>query len=208
MHNSKTAFWITYVIVCAAICAFVYASFMGVKGVLEGIQQPNSSITARLVETLSAPGQQPELATWAALEFDALENRQSRADSMLETRTWLRFMSSSFGAILVMCGAIFILTRVKIDQFQLESNTDVWKVAIGTTSPGMVMVLAGTFLMTMPLSTKQEITIRDGNAYPPPFETQQRVTNQQDAACQAARENGDAELIEINCKNVEGNRDD
>lgn len=180
-------------------------SHSGLQAILAGIQAPNSTLSAAAVEKLNASGEDMKLAAWTALELDTLENRQARAESMLETRTWLRFMSASFGAILVMCGAIFILTRVTMDMLDVKAEAEAWKIAFATNSPGLVMVFVGAFLMTMPLSSGQEISVRDGWAYLPPYPAgtplvQSDADKEQHAkACEYARSVKDQNLIEANC---------
>ena len=84
----------------------------------------------------------------AALEKDATAFRTHRLQAFNATRTWLRFMSLLFGAILVIIGASFILGKITTP----ESNTqmeagDRLKVSMATTSPGLILILFGVVLI-------------------------------------------------------------
>ncbi len=169
-YQSAAAFWLTYTLIAVATVSFVWSSYVGMNQILEDIRLENSSVTRELVHRLSnGTNQSPQLAAWAALEFDTLENRQSRADSLLATRTWLRFMNATFGSILIMCGAIFILSRIRIGSTNLEAGNGEFRVVLASSSPGIFMLVLGAFLTVAPLFSNQTITIRDIHSYPAPF---------------------------------------
>ncbi|MEP2784712.1 MAG: hypothetical protein ABJO67_09615 [Pseudoruegeria sp.] len=169
-HQTSTVFWITYAMIIATTAGFILSSFIGMNDILEGIEAENSNQTSALVEQLNQSGSEhTELLVWAALEFDTLENRQNRADSLLSTRTWLRFMNTAFGSILIMCGAIFILSRVRIDEANIKAESSGFKLAFASTSPGIFMLAVGAVMTTVPLYASQTIKIGDGFSYPSPY---------------------------------------
>ncbi len=172
IYHSAAAFWVTYVLIIAATIAFVSSSFNGMGDILDGIDAENSTRTSGLIRKFDEFGSEDRtLLFWAALEFDTLENRQARADSLLATRTWLRFMNAAFGSILIMCGAIFILSRVKIDSTNFEAGSSGFKFIFATSSPGICMLVFGAALTTAPLYVSQSIKIDDGFSYPVPYIT-------------------------------------
>ena len=169
-YPSQLVFWLTYVLIVVGTTLFVYSSFEGVMRILDSIKQENSSKTAQLLEDLIENGTENfELMVWAALEFDVLENQQNISDALIETQTWIRFMNSSFGSILIMCGAIFILSRIRIDKSELKAENSHFMVILGSSSPGLFMLIVGSVLVNSPLYATQKIKVDDGGAYPAPY---------------------------------------
>lgn len=169
-YQTNAAFWLTYSLIALATAVFVVSSFQGMETILDGIASENSDKTATVIRELAQKEDaDPALRVWAALEFDTLENRQDRADSLLATRTWLRFMNAAFGSILIMCGAIFILSRVRVGNTNIEAENGEFRVALASSSPGIFMLVFGAILTTTPLYVSQRIEIDDGFAYPTPY---------------------------------------
>ena len=171
-RHIPAVFWITYALIIAATVTFITASFSGMGEILDEIKAPNSTATAvQIGKFENLNDENSALLLWASLEHDALQNRQARAESMLSTRTWIRFMNTAFGSILIMSGAIFLLARVRMGRLDAQTETAEFKVALATSSPGIVMVAIGALMTTAPLYVSQPINITDGHAYPPPFGT-------------------------------------
>ena len=169
-YRNKAAFWLTYILIILTTAAFVVSSYIGMNEILADIRSANSAKTASVIDILSVgPAQSQDLLAWTALEYDTLENRQSRANSLLATRTWLRFMNATFGTILVMAGAIFVLSRIEMGQANLEARQGSFKVVLVTSSPGIVMLLLGGLMAVAPLFAPQRIKTEDGASFSPPF---------------------------------------
>lgn len=169
-YQTRSAFWLTYLLIILATVAFVISSYIGMNEILLDIRETNSAKTATVIEQmLNTTEQSSALLAWSALEFDTLENRQSRADSLLATRTWLRFMNAAFGSILIMAGAIFILSRIEMGETSFEAGQGDMRVVLLSSSPGMFMLALGGLMAISPLYASQKIKTGDGFSYPPPY---------------------------------------
>ncbi len=175
-YHSNATFWLTYCLILTATAWFVGSSFVGMNAIIDGIENENSKRSVETLQHIYKSGQvDHNLLAWISLEYDALENRQSRADSLLATRTWLRFMNAAFGSILVMSGAIFILSRVRVGKAEVEATTADFKIAIASSSPGIFMLFVGAFMVCAPLFTSQRIIVEDGAAYPAFYQPTTRI---------------------------------
>ena len=114
----------------------------------------------------STSAEQPLLVRlYGALELDSLDARNSRAATQLATRTWLRFLTSIFGGILIIFGAAFVLGRINAGAIDASGGTKLVNATLRTTSPGIVLAAFGVFLVSFPLWSTQEITTWDGASF-------------------------------------------
>ena len=170
---SRVVFWTVFAAAVVPSAWFVATSFFGLQKIVDHIHKSNSGTTLEYL------GQQPspddDIATIqeiirAHLEFDTIKNRQARANSALATRTWLRFMSSGFGSILILVGAIFLLSKVETrSESAATGHTIGAEFSIKSTSPGIIMVFVGAVLMVSPNYATQEIKAQDGWVYVSPL---------------------------------------
>ena len=77
----------------------------------------------------------------------------------------MRFMSLSFGASLVVAGAIFVLSGVTTPQTDGSLQWRDIKMAMASKSPGLFLVLLGCCLIAIPNVFPQRIGVDDTSTY-------------------------------------------
>lgn len=161
--SSSLVFWILLAILIAPSTFFIYRSFVKLDEVLTEIGNPPPSSFDDLMK-LSAE-QFANRAVYA-LERDVIAYRQHRATSALTTRTWMRFMSLVFGAILIVIGASFILGKITTPDASTGELTfgDI-KGNFATSSPGLALIVLGSVLMLAPNFATQEIRTDDTSSF-------------------------------------------
>jgi hypothetical protein len=81
---------------------------------------------------------------------------------------WTRLMGFTTGMVLAIVGAVFILGKLREQQTELKNETEALKVSLTTSSPGIVLAVLGSFLMSTTLLTKFDIDVRDLPVYVAP----------------------------------------
>lgn len=147
---------------------------------LESVQK----ITRSSMWAVSAPGILPEfrpqndaeliklhkLYQYVSLERDGMIMRHNRTVVALETRTWLQFSLSLFGAMLISIGAMFVLGKITSENFLAEAEAKDIKFAFATASPGLVLAVVGATLMIVASVVDHPINTVDAPAFVPYFE--------------------------------------
>lgn len=100
-----------------------------------------------------------------ALEHDIMLHRHERATAALATRTWMRFMSLIFGAMLVVTGGIFVLGRVTAPRTDGEFQWQHFRMAMASGSPGLFLVFFGCILIAVPNLSGQNIKLDNASTY-------------------------------------------
>ena len=162
--NPRFIFWVVFFISIIPCGWFIGASYVGLQQILSALNEPIASSDS-ILTYLSSHAEDPELTPEvirAHLEYHTIYNRQSRANSLLSTRTWLRFMSSVFGSVVTFIGAIFVLARIETSS---DSTISAKNISLRSSSPGILMVGVGAALMISPNFAPQEIETRDGAVY-------------------------------------------
>jgi len=145
---------------------FVYKSFGKLDQILLTIAETPVSETDKLLQLPATANKVFETRSIVALERDVIRNRLHVTRVALATRTWMRFMSLIFGAILVVIGAAFILGKISTR----DSNTGEFsfgdvKGSLATSSPGLALVLMGALLIVVPNFSTQTITTNDTGSF-------------------------------------------
>ncbi len=163
----KVIFFLGFAAAALPSVGFLLASYLTLEQTVELIHANQSRATLNYLRGLST---QPNNADTlretirAYLDYDTLSNRQGRANSALASRTWLRFMSMGFGAMLAFVGAVFVLAKIetKVDNTLGAQEPRIGvAISVRSTSPGIVMVLIGALLIAAPLFARQNITTWD-----------------------------------------------
>jgi len=144
---------------------FGYAGYTDTQKIVDKIYAQQSQATHALLDRGSTTETVDALSVYAALEIDTITARNNRAASLLTTRTWIRFFTTMSATILIVLGAAFVLGRITTDAARLEADAGSFKGTLATTSPGLVLVVIGGGLLTLVLSTQQELRTRDGASF-------------------------------------------
>jgi hypothetical protein len=108
---------------------------------------------------------------WKALvylEQETIRHRYAQAGATIIARVWTRLMGFTTGMVLAIVGAAFILGKLREQQTEFKQETELLKISLATSSPGIVLVVLGSFLMSITLLTKFDIEIRDVGVYVAP----------------------------------------
>jgi hypothetical protein len=100
-----------------------------------------------------------------ALEQETIRHRYAQVNATILARVWTRLMGFTTGMVLAIVGAAFILGKLREPQTELKHETEALKVSLATSSPGIVLAVLGTFLMSITLLTRFDIGVRDIPTY-------------------------------------------
>ena len=163
----RVVFFLGFAAVAIPSVGFLLASYFTLEQTVDLIHANQSRETLNYLRSLSTePNNADTLRETirAYLDYDTLNNRQGRANSALASRTWLRFMSMGFGAVLAFVGAVFVLAKIetRVDStLGAEEQSIGMGISVRSTSPGIIMVLIGALLIAAPLFARQKITTWD-----------------------------------------------
>lgn len=160
---APAVFWILLVILVLPSAFFLGNSFFKLDDVLESIRAIPHSATKDILSERSKPFDREAFRARAviALERDVMTVRHQRSSAALATRTWLRFMSLIFGAILVLIGAAFILGKITVAPTKGGVGFGDLKMSLASSSPGLFLVLFGCGLIAIPNLSQQAIKTDD-----------------------------------------------
>ncbi len=99
------------------------------------------------------------------LEYLTVQNRYHQGNTSLMSRIWLQYMGFITGMILAIIGAIFILGKLREPETKIDLDASQVKFSILSSSPGLVMVFLGTFIMITTIVVHNEIEIKDAGVY-------------------------------------------
>ena len=103
--------------------------------------------------------------TLARLEAHSIQQRYHQANVILMSRIWTTYLGFVTGMILSIVGATFILGKLREQSSQISGETELWKVSIASSSPGLVMVVLGTILMLTTILVHHKIDVHEGSLY-------------------------------------------
>ncbi|MDO8838522.1 MAG: hypothetical protein Q7V31_06295 [Parvibaculum sp.] len=100
-------------------------------------------------------------AVLAYLDLEVIKMRHNRTVVALQSRTWMKFLTSMFGAVLVTLGAIFVLGQVSAPHFRAHVEGRGVNVALASASPGLVIVVIGAGLLVASMIVHHEVSQTD-----------------------------------------------
>ncbi len=165
--NEKIVFFVLLGILLIPSVFFIAQSYFQLNNVLLNINQTIKLNTSSIL-TGPAVGKDHNILTIlsrVSLEHDVMMIRHQRATAFLATRTWMRFMSLNFGAILVVIGSGFVLGKISSPEFKGEFTYEKIGASIATSSPGLVLVFCGMVLIAIPNLSSQRIDTDDTSSY-------------------------------------------
>ena len=98
-------------------------------------------------------------------DADALQRRYHQATATMLARLWTRQLGFITGMLLALVGAAFILGRLSESATKLEAESQGFKGALETSSPGIVLVVLGSALMALTIAVPFGVETRDANTY-------------------------------------------
>jgi hypothetical protein len=137
---------------------------IGLPAVKSGLR---SQALLTSLEARALPVESIDVLARTALEHDTLMLRHERASASLAMRTWLRFMSLIFGAILVLIGSAFVMGRISDPKAEssLSGEGPGLKLAVKSTYPGLVLASLGALLIAVPNLAQQSIEVNDTSSF-------------------------------------------
>lgn len=163
---AQLVFFIVALFVFVFSALFFYLGFQNISQIQERVYASDVGLASpELAIATGAPQKDLVVRAYTTLESDVMRLRHNRVSSLLITRTWLRFMSSMFGSILITIGALFVLAQVKGDEVKAGVQAAWGAGTLSTSSPGLLLATLGAILMGWPLAASQDITSADRAAY-------------------------------------------
>ena len=99
------------------------------------------------------------------LEQGVISHRYAQVNATILARVWTRLMGFTTGMLLAIVGSAFILGKLREQPTELKQETEALKFSLATSSPGIVLAVLGSFLMSITLLTKFDIDVRDVPVY-------------------------------------------
>jgi len=99
------------------------------------------------------------------LEADALDRRYHQASALLMSRIWAKHLAFMTGMIMAFIGAIFILGKLSESPTAVSGEGAQWKMAITSSSPGILLAFFGTKLVGTSIVIHESIDVHDGPTY-------------------------------------------
>lgn len=190
------------VIAISALALFFFVStFFQIGNLNQTIRfDPASSLKAELAMLDAAAKDLPadqrvELAKWKTvvlLEEDTVRRRYQQVNATLQMRAWTRHMGFVTGMMMAFVGAIFIMSKLSEQSTSLSGEAPGMKASLATSSPGIILSVLGTLLMSLTLNANFSFTTTDVPVYLPPG-AQARPT---DLPPPSELETGDTDALE------------
>jgi hypothetical protein len=105
------------------------------------------------------------LSVYAALEAQALSRRYHQGNVLLMSRIWVSYLSFVTGMILCLVGASFILGRLREPTSTIGADSNLVKLSVKSSSPGIILASLGTVLIITSILTNHRIEIQDTSIY-------------------------------------------
>lgn len=122
------------------------------------------------LDDLESPAK-AELMRWNALvtlERETLRAREQATNAVILRQASLLNLGFLTGMVLCLVGAVFVLGRLQEPATSLSGETPQLKVALNTSSPGIVLVVLGAGLICATLFHHYQFNLPDKTVYLPP----------------------------------------
>lgn len=102
------------------------------------------------------------LKATTTLEGRVINQRYRSANVSMFARVWIRFLGFFTGMILSLVGTTFILGKLKEEnQTTVDTGNRLASLSFSSTSPGVILVILGFFLMSTTVIIRHDISIDD-----------------------------------------------
>ncbi|HEY0659905.1 MAG TPA: hypothetical protein VGD21_01065 [Lysobacter sp.] len=115
--------------------------------------------------------QSEESLRWAgllALEHETLVRRHQVVNAALLHQACVLHLGFLTGMVLCLVGSVFILGRLQENASSLSGEAKEFKLALNTASPGIVLVVVGSGLIFVTLSTRIDLNVQSKAVYVSP----------------------------------------
>ncbi|HEX5727650.1 MAG TPA: hypothetical protein VFX98_19415 [Longimicrobiaceae bacterium] len=102
-----------------------------------------------------------------ALEATAMQRRYHQAGLLLLTRIWTRYMGFITGMIMALVGCAFVLGKIHDPEAELKGSGGGAWLALRTSSPGVILAVLGTVLMSIASAVRTEVAVQDVPVFTP-----------------------------------------
>lgn len=99
------------------------------------------------------------------LEAEAMTRRYTQANVALMARVWITYLGFFTGMMLALVGSVFILGKLNTQPTRASGSYEKFKIELVSASPGLILAILGTLLITTSILVKQDIKITDGSIY-------------------------------------------
>jgi hypothetical protein len=123
------------------------------------------TLDAHTILAPEARASDPRLGVLADLESYALVRRYHQANIVVMGRLYVVYLGFTTGMILALVGAAFILSKYREAPSTVEGSGLGNRLAIGSTSPGLVLATLGTLLMIITMTTRADVMVGDASVY-------------------------------------------
>lgn len=111
------------------------------------------------------PADYVTLRAVSALESEAIRRRYRHADVVVASRGWTRAMGFVTGMIMALLGTALALGRLAEAETKLSGESGSVKLALASSSPGLVLATLGTVLMMVVIVVRSDTGVRDVPVY-------------------------------------------
>jgi hypothetical protein len=105
------------------------------------------------------------------MEANVVERRYHHVNTALMHRLWIRYLGFLTGMILALIGAVFVLGKLQDQGSKLSAEGTFGSFQFWSTSPGLVLAVLGTILVSMTIAVRSEVTVTDASTYLPANDT-------------------------------------
>ncbi|MBK6629340.1 MAG: hypothetical protein IPJ87_01910 [Flavobacteriales bacterium] len=109
--------------------------------------------------------------TLALLEQEVVARRYEQAGLLLVSRILVKYLGLLTGMIMAIAGSIFIIGRIREEATRVSGEWQQAKVAVRSSSPGILFGLMGAALMGLAIVHHQGVTTQDSPLYLHPANT-------------------------------------
>lgn len=176
---------------------FFGGTFINYNSLTKMLRHQDPPIAEAIVraKNLSSEAQFVDWYVRATLEERGIAGRQRQYNAIVEARLWTRLMGFLAGMVMVLAGSVFILGRLEAD-FDGNAKAPAGEGSVKTNSPGLVLVVAGTILLTTSLLVTVDVKSEDRLVYMPALEQPSRqasgeVRDAAEEVCKATPDSAD-----------------
>jgi hypothetical protein len=149
----------------AVVAAALIFSLFAISRYDSLIAEVRSDRTVQALAIKSAEQLAPAERTAALLELEITARRYEQARAAMLSKLWTRSMGFVTGMLIALLGAAFVLGELRIDPAEVSGGTESVKLAISSSSPGLILCALGIALIALSLSIEYRVDAKDVPVY-------------------------------------------